>query len=590
MKDSWWTNASAILEAKIARRLEQEADTGVERADEILERVAGTLATVEADYGAGGQEVHNWQSRFHALMSENRFWPSGRILNNCGTARRELASCFVLPVTDDFNEIFDTLQLAALCHRGGGGTGFDFTSIRERGAAISSSDAAGSSGPVSWLQLFNAETHVVMQGGKMRGANLGSLSIRHPDIMEFIEAKSTVGYLTNFNLSVSVDDAFMLALQADETIELVSPSSGLTVGRIRAAEIWQRIAECAHRTGDPGVLFLDTINRSNPLKAHLGPIKTTNPCGEQTLYPYEPSNLGSINLAAFLNPAGMFDWTAFEQTVGEATRLLDNAVDVADYPDPRITRMSRANRRLGLGVMGFADLLSGLGISYDSDAALDLIDRLGSRLREVAWSTSEELAAARGSFPNFEFTGWERPVRNCAITTLAPTGTISMIAGASSGIEPKFAPYWKKDVLTEGGYVHTDPALLQDLTSHLGVTDEQARQLIATTAVAKLPLPDQVRRRHRYAHEVSGEWHVRIAARWQRYIDNAVSKTINLSRDCTPAEVADILTLSWSLGCKGVSVYRQGSRDQDLLESLGASLVPETLPQSRALLTALERS
>lgn len=554
----------------------------VESASEVLDRVSRTLAGVEARYGAGPSDVDSWAGAFRAAMADNLFWPSGRILNNCGTSRSELASCFVLPVDDDFAGIFDTLRLAALCHRGGGGTGFDLTPLRERGAAISTSGAAGASGPVSWLHLFNAETEVVQQGGKMRGANLGSLSVRHPDVVEFITAKSRVGDLANFNLSVSVDDAFMAALQDDEWIALVSPAGGRVVRRLRAREIWRRIAECAHATGDPGVLFLDAINRDNPLAAALGPIRTTNPCGEQTLYPFEPSNLGSINLAA-LAGNGDLDWERFDRTVRLAVRLLDDAIDVAEYPDSRLTDGARSNRRLGLGVMGFADLLVRLGVRYDSGAALEVIDRIGSRLREVAWAESARLAAERGPFPNFGLTGWTTPVRNVAITTIAPTGTISMIAGASSGIEPRFAAVWNKDVLDIGGVTAVDPLLLADVMAARGVPAAAARDMVAATPLADLGLPGDRLVLHRFAHDVSAEWHVRIATRWQRYIDNAVSKTVNLARSATVEDVESALLLSWRSGAKGISVYRQGSRGQDLLTAVGAA---DPSRQSRGLLAA----
>jgi ribonucleoside-diphosphate reductase alpha chain len=526
-------------------------------------------------------------------MADNRFWPSGRILNNCGAVQGQLASCFVLPLEDDFSSVLEALTLAARCHRAGGGTGFDLSGLRERGAPISTAEAAGASGPVSWLDLFDAETSVVMQGGKMRGANLASISVRHPDVGEFVDAKSVVGRLSCFNLSVSIDDRFFAQLDAGEDIELVSPADGRVVRKVPAAGLWQQIADNAWRTGDPGLLFADAINRHNVLLDHLGPIRTTNPCGEQTLYPYEASNLGSVNLSAFLTAdrTGV-DWAALTQTVEEAVRLLDNAIDASIYPDPRITAMARANRRIGLGVMGFADLLVGLDVPYDSDECLALVDRLGECIRDAGRRSSERLAAERGPFPNWEHSSLTTPLRNCAVTTIAPTGTISMVAGCSSGIEPRFAAAWNKDVLTADGIDFVDADLVADVMRATAVTEAEAAVAVTGHGVDALPADDPARRRYRYAYDVSGLWHVRVAAQWQRWIDNAVSKTVNLPRDATAADVGEALRASWEAGCKGVSIYRQGSRERDLLQAgehgrdLRARSAGGRLAQSKALLLA----
>ena len=576
-----------VLEAKLGRRLPgTDGGSRRESADQILDRVAGTLGDVERRYGAGDAEAAAWTGRFRALMADNRFWPSGRILNNCGAVQGQLASCFVLPIEDDFGSVLEALTLAARCHRTGGGTGFDLSGLRERGAPISTAEAAGASGPVSWLDLFDAETSVVMQGGKMRGANLASISVRHPDVLEFIDAKSVVGRLSCFNLSVSVDDRFFAQLDAGEEIELVSPVDARVVRTLPAAEIWQQIADNAWRTGDPGLLFVDAINRHNVLLQHLGPIRTTNPCGEQTLYPYEASNLGSVNLAAFRTTGGGtgVDWAALAATVEHAVRLLDDAIDASVYPDPRITGMARANRRIGLGVMGFADLLVGLGVPYDSDECLALVDRLGECVKDAGRRSSERLAAERGPFPNWEHSSLTTPRRNCAVTTIAPTGTISMVAGCSSGIEPRFAAAWNKDVLTADGIDFVDTDLVADVVRATGLSEAEAAVAVSTHGAAALPAGDPARRRYRYAYDVSGEWHVRVAARWQRWIDNAVSKTVNMPRDATAEEVGAAMRASWEAGCKGVSVYRQGSRERDLLQAVEHA--EGRLAQSKALLMA----
>ncbi|MFG2887342.1 adenosylcobalamin-dependent ribonucleoside-diphosphate reductase [Streptomyces sp. NPDC048297] len=564
----------------MARRIDGSASLR-ESTEEVIERVARSLAANEESFRPGSGKV--WHTRFRSLMEQNLFWPSGRILNNAGTRQGQLASCFVLPLEDDFRAVFNTLADAANCHRTGGGTGFDLTPLRERGSVISSAEGGGASGPVSWLRLFDAETRVVSQGGKMRGANLASLSVYHPDVLEFIDAKRTVGQLHTFNLSVSVDDAFMQALLLDGSVELVSPLDSRTVRRVAARDIWSRICENAWRTGDPGVLFPDAINRSNPLLRQLGPIRTTNPCGEQTLYPYEASNLGSLNLASFLEPNGRgIKWAALEETTAVAVRLLDDAIDISRYPDTRITELTRANRRIGLGVMGYADLLIGLGIPYDSDEALGLIAQLGATIRRVARTASRELAKERGAYPNWRTVDGSAPLRNCAITTIAPTGTISMIAQCSSSIEPRFAAVWNKDVILDEGVVFADQELLADLQRYRGISRRQALDLLRRVGLSSLGIPADVLAKYRYAHDISGEWHVRTAARWQEYVDNAVSKTVNLPKTCTPDDVSDSLVTAWRLGCKGVSVYRQGSRERDLL-SVDHVGEPEPARQSKQL-------
>ena len=566
-----------VLEAKLGRRLPGGRR---ETAEEILDRVATTLGEVERRHGAG----EGWAARFRGLMESDRFWPSGRILNNCGATQGQLASCFVLPIDDDFGSVLEALTLAARCHRTGGGTGFDLSGLRERGAPIASAEAAGASGPVSWLDLFDAETAVVMQGGKMRGANLASLSVRHPDVLEFVDAKSVVGRLACFNLSVSVDDRFFAELDAGADVELVSPATGRVTGRLPAAEIWSRIAENAWRTGDPGLLFPDRINAHNVLLDHLGPIRTTNPCGEQTLYPYEASNLGSLNLRAFLSADGTdVDLAALEEATELAVRLLDDAIDASVYPDPRITAMARANRRIGLGVMGFADLLVALGVPYDSERAIAVVDRVGGAIRAAGRRATARLAAERGPFPNWEHSALTEPARNCAVTTIAPTGTISMVAGCSSGIEPRFAAAWNKDVLTADGIDFVDTDLVADVAAATGVSERAAAVEVARRGAAALP--DEARRaRYRYAYDVSGEWHVRVAARWQKWTDNAVSKTVNLPREATAEQVGDVLRSAWEAGAKGVSIYRQGSRERDLLTEVRQA--ESNLAQSKALLLA----
>jgi len=574
-----------LLEQKHGRRTRTgDGPTLLETADQITGRVARSLGEVERAYGADEAAVTQWSNRFRDLLTNNLFWPSGRILNGCGARVNHLASCYVIPLIDDFGELFQALALAGTVHRSGGGTGFDLSSIREAGAGIESLEAAGGCGPVPWLHLFDAETTLTMQGGRMRGANLASLSVRHPDILAFIDAKLVPGTLANFNISVAIDDAFMHSLAAGESIDLVSPSSGSTVRSIPAREIWERLSTNAWRTGDPGVLFVDSINRGNPLAKHLGPITTTNPCGEQTLYPFEPSTLGSVNLAAFAQ-GRTIDWALLKRTFADATRLLDNTIDASDYPDQRMTTAANDNRRLGLGVMGFADLLVKLRIPYDSERALSLVDDIGSVMKEVCWSVSKALAKERGPFPNWKYTGLSEPTRNCAITSIAPTGTISMVANCSPSIEPRFASAWNKDVLTDNGIDYVDTDLVSDVAIAASLSIHEATELVRVTTVDKLPIDTASRAVYRYAHDVPHEWHVQMAARWQRYVDNAISKTVNLPTDATVADVAETYRLCWEMGCKGTALYREGSRQRDLLESTVGSDSIDTHRQSKAFLS-----
>ncbi|HEX5114227.1 MAG TPA: adenosylcobalamin-dependent ribonucleoside-diphosphate reductase [Pseudonocardiaceae bacterium] len=546
-----------------------ETDGRYESADEIIDRAAMAIASAESRYGATSAATARVAGRFAELMRSNRFWPSGRILNNAGSKQAQLASCFVISIEDSLVSVFDAVTLAAKCHSTGGGTGFDLSRIRERGTPIRSTEGGCSAGPLPWLHLLNAETDAIMRGGKMRGANLASLRIDHPDVIEFIRAKRKVGDLGNFNLSVTIPDEFMEAMATGETYHSVSRVGAGPSRPMDARHVWDELCRQSWRTGDPGILWVDNINRVNPLAAVAGPIETTNPCGEQTMYPYEASNLGSINLDAFVTPDGTFDMTGFEQTVAESTRFLDDAVDTSRYPDPRIDRMANRYRRLGLGVMGWADALVHLGIAYDSAEALSFVERVGQALRTVSQSASRALARTRGPYPAWSSAISAEPVRNCAVTSIAPTGTISMIAGCSAGIEPRFAAMYVKDVLGDDGVTYVDEDLVRDVRRYGGVDRSQAIGMIErASGLDSLPVPAPRRQRYRYAYDISPSWHVSTLATWQAFVDNGVSKTVNLPGDFPVASVSDLLASSWSLGCKGISIYREGSRDRDLMTAV----------------------
>lgn len=523
---------TSVIESQLALR---DRGGARENAEAVIRRVARSLAAAEVAHGVAPSEIRDVEREFQRLMRENRFWPSGRILNNAGSRQRQLASCFVLPLPDDFDGVLDSLRVAARCHRSGGGTGFDFSQLREQGAYIAGSEAAGSSGPLPWLQHLDSQTLVVSSGGKMRGANMAALSIYHPDVEEFIRAKRRIGSLSTCNLSVLIDDAFMQALDRDGAVDLVSPHGRRVRRTLPARELWDQIVDQAWRTGDPGMIFVDAVNRANPLLCALGPITVSNPCGEQLMYPYESSNLGSINLCMFGSHRNGVAWDELADTVQSAVRLLDNAIDACVYPDERVARQARDNRRLGLGVMGYADLLVQMRLPYDSEEALGLASRIAQFIQEKAWEASRRLAKTRGVFPNYARSSLNRRVRNCAVTSIAPTGTISMVAGCSSGIEPRFAAAYRKDVIDEDGVAHVDAELVALAQACLAISADEAVRLLRSMPLDEIGLPADRIAPFRYSHDIDPIHHVRTAAVWQRYVDNGVSKTINLPKEAEPS-------------------------------------------------------
>ena len=555
----------SILETQFCRKL-SDRPVKIETVESLLDRVTTTLAEVERLYDKKTGDVTHFKKQFEAIITDNLFWPSGRILNNAGAKQGQLASCFVLPLKDDFKAIFETLCVAAQCHRTGGGTGFDFSELRERNAPISTSEAAGASGPVSWMRLLAAETTAVMSGGKMRGANMGVLSVYHPDILEFITSKNALSDLGNFNISVRIDNAFMEQLERNAEIHLVSPLDRRVVATLPARHIWECLALQAWKVGDPGVLFSDHINAVNPLLDYLGPLKAANPCGEQMLYDFEASNLGSLNLSSFYDgTTNDVAWNKLEATIEVAVRMLDNVIDACKYPDPRIYRMAKENRRLGLGVMGYADLLIKLGLRYDSLEAIEFCHKVGRFIQKAAWEASTFLAKEKGAFPNYQYSSLRQETRNCGITCVAPTGTISMVAECSSGIEPRFAPLYRKNVINSEGIHFVDEDLIRELQEAMGVTRSTAIKLIEEGNNDD-ELPQQVVCRYRYAHQISGAWHIATVAAWQPYIDNGLSKTVNIPEESTVEDVANVFLTAWKLRCKGVTVYRAGSLQKDLLD------------------------
>jgi len=562
-------NALRILEARYLLR--DHDGKVIETPVEMFRRVARTIAAVEKRHGAGRSEVRRWEELFYAMMVHGEFLPNTPTLMNAGGPLGQLSACFVIPIEDSVGAIFDALKAAAEIHKSGGGTGFDFSTLRPRGDMVRSTGGIAS-GPVSFMHIFDAVTDVIRQGGKRRGANMGVLRVDHPDIVEFIEAKMREECLRNFNVSVALTDVFMRAARDNKTYQLVNPRSGKPAGTRSAREVFDKIVYSAWRSGDPGILFIDEINRKNPTR-HIGPIASTNPCGEVPLHPWESCNLGSINLSKVVSgesPAGRIDWPKLRGLVHDAVRFLDDIIDANKYPLEQCAAAAHANRRIGLGVMGFAEMLIALGVPYDSEAALKLAAKVMGFIEREGHLASAELGRARGDFPNFRGSLWQkrgsRHMRNSTVTTIAPTGTISVLAGCSSGIEPLFAISYVRNVLEGAHLIETSP-LFREAAVRRGIwNDKLAVEIAGTGSVQGVAgLTAEEKRLFRTAHEIDVDHHVRMQAVFQRHTDNAVSKTINLPEQATQDDVRRAYLDAWEKKCKGITVYRYGSKAQQVL-------------------------
>lgn len=566
-------NARRVLEARYLRR-DAERHT-CETPEQMFARVARAVAQAELLLGTARQAAV-WEAEFLGLLSSFDFLPNSPTLMNAGTPLGQLSACFVLPVGDSMESIFEAVKQMALVQRTGGGTGFSFSSLRPARDPVASTGGEAS-GPVSFLRIFDCATEHIRQGGRRRGANMGVLRVDHPDILEFIRAKANGGALRNFNLSVAVTDRFMQAAERGDSYELMHPRTGESAGSASAREVFDGIVQAAWETGDPGLVFSDAINRANPTP-QLGCIEATNPCGEVPLLPYEACTLGSINLAHMVRATGehaLIDWELLGETARKAVRFLDDVVEINRYPIPEIEQVSRGNRKIGLGVMGFAEMLIRLGISYDSDGAVAAAGEVMACIAEAARLSSEELARERGVFPCWlesTYANGGPPLRNATRTAIAPTGTIGILAGTSPGIEPLFAlAYRRTQVL--GGQVleEVNPLLLAELRAR-GL--DEGRILSAVVAGGMLQgvpgVPEELERLFVTALQVPPERHLQIQAAFQRHVDNAVSKTVNLPQDAAAAVIAEVYRRAWCLGLKGVTVYRYGSKAGQVLE-LGAT-------------------
>ncbi len=565
MKIIFSSNARLVLEKRYLDK--DPSGKIIETPEEMMRRVARHVAEGDRAFESS-KAVTQSEASFFDLLSKLWFVPNSPTLMNAGRRLGQLAACFVLPVGDSIESIFDAVKHTAIIHKSGGGTGFSFSHIRPANDTVSST-AGVSSGPLSFINIFDTATEAVKQGGTRRGANMGVLRVDHPDIESFIAAKDQPGQLTNFNLSVAITQTFLDALASGQEYQLLNPRTGQTVRSVSAQKIFDRIVQSAWGSGEPGVIFIDRINQDN-VTPHLGTIDATNPCGEQPLLPYESCTLGAINLSKMVSSKAVM-FNRLKRTVQLAVHFLDNVVEVNQYPLPEIEKASRLTRKIGLGVMGFADLLIKLSIPYDSDEAVEQAETIMAFIHREARRASEDLGRRRGNFPAFKgsvLEGRYASMRNATVTTIAPTGTISLIAGASSGIEPLFAVAHARHVLEDQVLSEMHPLFVQIAKKEGFFSEALVQSVTASGSVQGNPsVPEKVQRIFRTAYDIAPQWHVNIQAAFQKHTDNAVSKTVNFPADATPEEVAQVFLSAAKMGCKGITIYRDGSRQHQVLSA-----------------------
>jgi len=580
-------NARKVLE----KRYLKKDDDGkvVETPADMFRRVARNIATADSYYGKAGDEVATTEEEFYRMMTCLEFLPNSPTLMNAGRELQQLSACFVLPIEDSMEAIFETIKDSAIVHKSGGGTGFSFSRLRAKNSPVRSTGGI-SSGPVSFMKVFNAATQAVKQGGTRRGANMGILRVDHPDILEFITCKENDKEITNFNISVALTEDFIHKAVRSEEYDLIDPHTKKSAGKLNAKDVFGLIIKMAWKNGEPGIIFIDRMNQYNPTPK-LGEYESTNPCGEQVLLPYESCNLGSINLARMAED-GQLNWSKLGETVRNAVHFLDNVIDMNTYPLKRIEEMTKGNRKIGLGVMGFADMLLMLGIRYDSDDAIELAEKVMRFILETARSASEKLAEEKGAFPNFEGSTYDtpgaRPLRNATLTTIAPTGTLSIIANCSSGIEPVFAISYIRNIMDNTKLVEVHP-YFQEVAERMGFFTPELMNIIAQKGSVKSlsEIPEDVQRIFVTAHDIEPIWHIKMQAAFQKCTNNAVSKTVNLPQDATTDDVRNIYMLAFEGGCKGVTIYRDNSREEQVLnkpaanhtkQSTGTKIIPRPRP------------
>ena len=565
-------NAHAVLKRRYQAK-DREGNV-IEEPEEMFRRVAHNLAQADRRYGGNPDDLAATEEEFYRVMRSLEYLPNSPTLMNAGRELQMLSACFVLPVEDAMESIFETVKQATLVQKSGGGTGFAFSRLRPEGDIVGSTGGVAS-GPVSFMRAFDGATEAVKQGSTRRGANMGILHVTHPDILKFIASKEDRKSISNFNISVAVTEEWMDKARRGEEYDLINPRSGKTTSRLNAGEVFDRLCRMAWQTGDPGIVFLDRINRDNPTP-RLGQIESTNPCGEQPLLPYESCNLGSVNLSRmvrYTEDGAEIDWDRLARVIGTAVHVLDNVIDMNHYPIPQIDEMSKNTRRIGLGVMGFSDLLVQMGIPYDSEEALEMGGRVMAYVREKTDEASVRLAESRGAFPAWEGSVYDHPggprMRNSAPTTIAPTGTISIIAGCSSGIEPLFALSYVRNVMDNTRLVEGTP-LFEAVARKEGFhSQELMEHLVEKGSLHDVDgsVPQWVKRLFVTSHDIDPRWHVRMQAAFQEHTANAVSKTINFPNRATVQDIAEAYMLAYDLGCKGITIYRDGSKENQVLST-----------------------
>ena len=560
-------NAYAVLEKRYLSRDEENRPT--ETVEGLFRRVALTVASADLNFDKFA-DIPKLAEEFYEMMTNLKFLPNSPTLMNAGKELGQLSACFVLPVEDSMDAIFEAIKQAALIHKSGGGTGFSFSRLRPAGSTVKSTGGVAS-GPISFMKVFNMATEAVKQGGTRRGANMGILRVDHPDILDFVDCKQKNTEITNFNISVGLTEKFMIAVEENGDYQIYSPKDNQPVGVLNAKMVFDKIVHNAWANGEPGIIFLDRLNRDNAVPS-MGEIESTNPCGEQPLLPYESCNLGSVNLLEILEKTGYGEWEIdyerLKEVVHKAVHFLDNVIEVNKYPLEEIAETTKASRKIGLGVMGFADMLLRLGIPYNSEEGVALGGTIMEFVNREGHIASQNLAKLRGPFPKFSESIYKNgpPMRNATVTTIAPTGTLSIIAGCSSGVEPVFAYAYVRNVMDGAELLESNDFLLETLKENGHYNKHILRRIAAEGTLAHIEeLPENLRRIFVCAHDITPVYHVRMQAAFQNHTDNAVSKTVNFPREATESDVEEVYRLAYKLGCKGTTIYRDGSRESQVL-------------------------